>query len=79
MSSSLISQKQFEFDPPARITKQAGKILQRLQQGEVTNAELATIAIRYSARIHELRKAGRKIEIIKHDRESGICVYRLQD
>lgn len=79
MSSNLISQKQFEFDPPARITKQAGKILERLQQGEVTNAELATIAIRYSARIHELRKAGRRIEIIKHDRDSGVCVYRLCD
>lgn len=79
MCSNLISQKQFEFDPPARITKQAGKILERLQQGEVTNAELATIAIRYSARIHELRKAGRRIEIIKHDRDSGVCVYRLCD
>ncbi len=79
MCSRHITQKQFELDPPARISKQGRAILARLQAGEVTNVELARIAIRYSARIHELRKAGYRIELVKQDRESGVCVYRLGD
>jgi len=80
MSSRLLmTQKEFEFDPPQRISKQSRAILARLQSGEVTNIELAAIAIRYSARIHELRKAGHRIELVKQDRESGVCHYRLGD
>lgn len=62
-----------------RLNRQAIKILERLRHGESTNSELARIAIRYSARIHDLRRAGYRIEIISRDRESGLNVYALME
>lgn len=73
-----ITQKEFEFDKPARISRQAKAILERLENGMVSNVELSQIAIRYSARIHELRKAGHPIEIVSHDRDSGVVIYALK-
>jgi hypothetical protein len=41
-----------------RISEQARKILERLREGPATNIELQEIALRYSARLHELKKCG---------------------
>jgi len=72
-----VSQLEFQFEPPARLTKQCASIVARLQKGPATNTELSSIALRYSARIFELRKAGYQIEIISRDDESGVCLYSL--
>ena len=61
---------------PKRQT-QAAKILARLQQGSATNIELNKTCFRYSARIHELRKAGHRIARTKV--EEGIFSYALTD
>lgn len=74
-----MNQQQFTFDSPPRITGQRKKILDRLAQGPVTNIELAAICFRYSARIHELRKAGYDIQTYYQDKSSGTCWYRLHE
>lgn len=60
-----------------RVTRQAREILARLRQGRATNSDLNGIAFRYSARIHELRKAGHDIRIVDRNDESGLTVYAL--
>ena len=45
-----------------QLTRQSRVILERLRQGPATNAELTAVGLRYSARIHELRRAGHEIE-----------------
>lgn len=42
----------------ARLSEQHHAILARLRQGPATNLELGQIAQRFTARLHELRKAG---------------------
>ena len=70
----IVSETQFSlFDPPAvpaklnksvesedkpRLGKQQAAVLERLRKGPATNMELLPISARFSARIHELRKAG---------------------
>lgn len=44
-----------------RLSAQSAAILDRLKQGPATNFELSRIALRYSARIHDLKKAGFKV------------------
>lgn len=59
------------FDPPIpcvdpnlpaeerpRLSKQAAQILAMLQERPRTNVELARVGIRYSARLHDLKRAG---------------------
>jgi hypothetical protein len=72
-----MNQREFVFDPPDRLTGQRAKIIERLQAGPASNAELTAIAMRYSARIHELRKCGYDIRIVRQDRESGLVWYDL--
>jgi hypothetical protein len=55
----------------------AGRILGRLQAGPATNVDLAAIALRYSARIFELRAAGHAITASPRG-EAGIVVYTLE-
>ncbi len=54
------------------------KIIERLRSGDATNSQLSAIALRYSARIEELRKAGYSISIVSRDHETGCNVYRLE-
>jgi len=75
----VMNQKQFEFEPPVRLNRQQDAIIERLRKGPATNAELVQIAIRFTARIHELRKAGYDIEIVKKDHESGLVWYALKE
>ena len=67
---ALPEQARLDFTPAAdqlahairgRETK-ASRILARLRQGPATSLQLSTIGgLRYSARIHELRRAGHRI------------------
>ena len=61
-----------------RLTKQMHAILEILEGGPCLNTELARIAIRYSARIHELRKMGYVIEITSENLKTGIRQYELK-
>lgn len=60
-----------------RLARQALLILGRLQQGPATNGELSQIALRYSARVFELKAAGHDIRITKRDHVTGLTVYAL--
>ena len=60
-----------------RLSRQCAAILARLNQGPASNAELATIALKYTGRISDLRQAGFRIEAYDRDRETGECWYRL--
>ena len=72
-----MNQREFTFDPPDRLTGQRAKIIERLQSGPATNTELTQIAMRFTARIHELRKCGYDIRIVRQDRDSGLVWYEL--
>lgn len=74
-----MNQQQFTFDPPVRLNRQQTAIIDRLRQGPATNAELVQIAIRFTARIHELRKAGHDIRIVRQDRDSGLVWYEMKE
>jgi hypothetical protein len=65
-----------EADKP-RINGQAERILSRLREGPATNVELSAIALRYSARLGELKAAGFDWEITDRNRETGVNTYRL--
>ena len=60
-----------------RLTGQNARILEMLQEGAVTTAELAAVALKYSGRISDLRKAGYRITC--HRIAGGNNVYRLED
>jgi hypothetical protein len=59
-----------------RLSRQMRVILDRLKRGDaVSNWDLAKIAIRYSARIHQLREVG---YVIKTDKRAGsLVLYTL--
>jgi len=52
-------------------------MLSRLRQGRVTNTELATMSLKYTGRISDLRKAGHDIRCVDRDRASGVTWYAL--
>lgn len=60
-----------------RLSGQCSRILQRLKEGPVSNAELSTMALKYTSRISDLRAAGYAVEVVSHDRTSGYVTYRL--
>ncbi len=60
-----------------RLARQCQTILARLQQGTVTNRELAGIALNHTARISELRGAGYNVQVISRDRATGLATYAL--
>jgi hypothetical protein len=64
-------------DSPVRLSRQCVAILERLRRGPATNIELSAIALRFTARIHELRAAGYQISILERDRDSGVVLYGL--
>lgn len=65
-----------EWDVP-RLTKQHHAILSRLREGPATGPQLACIAIRYSARLEELKRAG--YPWLKTPCGNGQFEYRLVD
>lgn len=60
-----------------RLANQCDRILARLRQGQVSNHDLAKIALKYSSRISELRKQGYVIRVCWRDYKSGIALYEL--
>jgi len=52
-------------------------MLSRLRQGRATNTELATMSLKYTGRISDLRKAGHDIRCVDRDRASGVTWYAL--
>jgi len=77
---SLIADHKVAQEAVPRLTRQQRQILNLLKRKRtVSNAELARIAIRYSARIHELRRLGYDIRIVAQDHEKGLTWYRLFD
>lgn len=63
---------------PRRLSAQCAALLARLQQGPATNVDLSAIAMRYSARIFDLRRQGYAIEITSRDAETGVVTYELR-
>lgn len=67
------------FTPPERkrLSRQCEAILLRLRAGPATNAELAQIALKYTSRISDLRKAGYDVRVTRRERKSGVTVYEM--
>lgn len=61
-----------------RLSTQNERILARLKRGPCANTDLLKIAVRYGARIGDLRKAGHVITCTQ-DKASGVSVYRLEE
>jgi hypothetical protein len=59
-----------------RITGQNAMILQRLQLGAATNAELCGLSLKYTSRISDLRAAGYRIRAERVD--GGLFLYTLE-
>jgi|GEM_PF-6891011 hypothetical protein len=60
-----------------RLSGQCLAMLSRLRQGRATNTELATMSLKYTGRISDLRKAGHDIRCVDRDRASGVTWYAL--
>lgn len=59
-----------------RLTGQNKRILERLREGPATNVELCEIALKYTSRISDLRKAGYRIT---NTREAGgVTRYEME-
>lgn len=65
-------------DEQGRLQTQSARILQRLREGPASNQELSAIALRFGARLHDLRKAGYAVSVIERDHASGKVVYALE-
>jgi hypothetical protein len=59
-----------------RVSAQCQVILQMLQHGPQTSADLAKVALKYTSRISDLRKAGYNVRVSEKLRD-GNRVYRL--
>ncbi len=64
------------FEKP-RLSRQCETMLCRLRCGRATNQELAVIALKYTSRISDLRKAGHDVRCVSRDHKAGITVYQL--
>lgn len=66
-------------DAPAvrRLSRQSLAILERLQQGPCTNKALAVLALKYTGRVSDLRKAGWDVRVWVHDHATGMVWYGL--
>jgi hypothetical protein len=60
-----------------RLSRQNRAVLLMLRGGPRTNAELASVALHYNARVYDLRGAGCVIDC-DHDPASGRAVYTLR-
>lgn len=60
-----------------RLSRQCQLILDRLRQGPATNHELAGLALKYTSRLSDLRKAGYSVTCVAHNRVTGVATYEL--
>lgn len=61
-----------------RLAAQNATILSMLEHGDVSNRQLASVALKYTSRISDLRKAGHNIRLLRHNRATGETWYRLR-
>lgn len=64
-------------DERPRLESQARKIVDALIRGPKTNRDLASISLKYTGRISDLRKSGFDIRVTRRDRASGTTTYEL--
>ena len=64
-------------DERPRLSRQCREILERLQAGPMTNAELAGVALKYTSRLSDIRKAGYRIKCTLIDAKRGLYRYEL--
>ena len=62
----------------ARLSRQCRAILTRLREGPVANTELASMALKYTSRISDLRVRGYQVECYDRDATTGVAWYRLR-
>jgi len=62
-----------------RLSNQCAMILKRLRIGPTSNHELATLSLKYTSRISDLRSAGYAITITHADHASGLRIYQLEE
>lgn len=77
--SPKLSPRDPHVDPAdlARLSGQNAAILARLRCGPATNVELAGIALKYTSRVSDLRKAGYRVECERG--AGGATWYRLEE
>lgn len=71
--------KELPGEAKPRTESHMRKILTRLEQGPVSNRELAAISLKYTGRISDLRMNGYVIECFDHNRETGEAWYRFPE
>jgi ribosomal protein L32E len=71
------SERSWEGLESRRLSNQNRQILERLRRGDATNHELVKIALKYNARISELRDSGYNVVCIENNKSTGIATYRL--
>jgi hypothetical protein len=64
-------------DDKPRLTGQNAAILERLKYGPATNAQLASLSLKYTARVSDLRAAGYTVTCERQP--GGVCIYRLEE
>lgn len=60
-----------------RLTGQNAAILARLKTGLVSNTELATMALKYTSRLSDIRAAGHRVRVTHRDHLTGVVWYGL--
>lgn len=73
-------QRKLFTDPnvQTKLSRQQAAILARLREGSATNRELSFIALKYGARITELKKKGYQIECFSVSSDpKGVNRFRL--
>lgn len=61
----------------SRLGRQCRTILAMLQVGPCAARELATVALKYTSRISDLRRAGYDVRVTERDRRTGWTLYEL--
>lgn len=64
-------------DDKKRAASTSRRILNMLRLGPVSNQELASVCLRYSARIHDLREHGFRIVTRRVPGKSGLHMFEL--
>ena len=62
-----------------RLTRQCRLILERLRQGPASNRELSRLALKYTGRLSDLRRAGYVVTIVRQDHVTGEVIYELRE
>lgn len=61
-----------------RLNRQCRTVLAMLQVGPCSNRDLASVALKYTSRISDLRGAGYRIAVVERDTRTGLAMYALR-